>query len=281
MTTNYTTLLQHDVERILTPLADAERWQQRQLDALKHRLATEQGNAEALAGRLERLRASTGERLADGQNSFERYRRDLKKLTADLDTAKSMIESFVADLIPAKTRELAAAKARTQKALLDLAASHRPECENRMGEKIGLALAERDSYMSAVDAIAAGVGASFAGQNRTYPDGCCYQQDQYRSHMWLATSLTEAAFDPAAHARLPRHGPFLAPTPQEAPQEALGSTITTLDDSQDHLAPDNAPEADPCPRSDDPGMDRDMDMADEVPLVVRVDSPQGQERLLT
>ena len=290
MTVDYRNLLQSDVTRILTPLADAAREREKELAALTHRIGVERANAEALAGRLERLKGTATASLTSGQGGYEQYRRSLRKLTGELDASREMIRAMTDELLPQARRELDAARERVQQAVANLAEQHRPVCENAMGILIGAVVDERDAFMAAVDAIAAENGTSYAGQARIVPDGCFYAPDPQRKPYMTETSLSEGKYDPAISSfnRKPRgQCPTRASVPRQDPSQGPvgepGGTIPPPDDSQDPLevdsalahveaAPTHAPEApvvDTPAGSDgklarlhDPGADRDCDLGE-------------------
>jgi chromosome segregation ATPase len=166
---DYTSLIQPDVDKTIRLLADHVATLSKQLAGLQPRLQTEQGNVTALEGRLERLKASAGKKLTADQNAYEQYRRDLKKLTADLATSTEMVRAFSVELVPGKTTELAAARLKLRQALGALVESSKPSCEATMAKLLDAVAQERDAFMDAFAKVYREYGVAFDGGAKGIP----------------------------------------------------------------------------------------------------------------
>lgn len=219
---NYLAILTPAAEAAIWPLARKAAALEKQLAEIQRRAAGERQNIASTEARLEELKADAGERLTESAQSYGRFKTELRTLTARLETLREAVRMFNTELIPRKTGELAEARRAVEDALIGFVGENLTECERRMGELLGTVLAERDSFMVAVDAIATRyMGHELAGNKRTYPEPMHLRPDVYRPAMLVATTLNEAIFDSDAPRR---RGAYLTPPPApvtapEAPQD--------------------------------------------------------------
>ena len=284
MDMDYYATFKTEAAKTIKPLADSVRRLEKELERLRAQLTKEQGNAASFKQRLDTLKSLAGEKLTAGQNAYEKYRRDHRRLAGELGTSQAMVESFTDELIPAKERELSEARNKVQAALGDLAVAKRPVCEDCMAELLGQVLDERDSFVAAFDSLFGEYGGDFTGYHRVYPDGLHYRPDPSRADFLIATGLDENSVNSKSIRN--RRGDYLTP-PQEAAEAASSPQAAQAQNASDRRESDGQ-----SPDSTIAGQDG-TDAAEAGSPVLRagnepgdgteavaVDSPQGRANLL-
>jgi hypothetical protein len=246
---------------------------------------------QGLEERLEALKGLAGERLTDSQNSHASFLVAFKRMTANLAAAKEAVALFETELIPASERGLVEARARLQAGFLDFAAAQRPTCEAKMADLVGAVLAERDTFMAALDGLAADFGATFSGNARTYPDGVCYRPDTgpyCGAGRVILTALEEqvtSGDDPRCRRAYPTltppapEPPPAAPQAPETPQDGRGPSAEAPGPSADLGAPGTPVNVPPASGAVDVAgaEDVDLDGGAEFPAEVEVETEIGTE----
>jgi len=252
--TNYSEVLKDKAALVLRPLADAVQARERELAAIRKRLADETERAVGAESDLAVLKGDAALHLAVG--AFERFKTSLKKRQAILDASRETARLLADEITPQAERAFVVARRALQVGFLNFVVTSRPLCEVPMADLIGQALLERDAFMAALDLLAATYGATFTGSCRSYPDPAHLRSDPSpgRSGMAISTGLDERLVDASTisarrgdtllEGPRPPAGPPPPPAAPDMPQEApgvRGASDMTQEPSGDSRALEVAP----------------------------------------
>ncbi|MCX5653381.1 MAG: hypothetical protein NTY65_01850 [Planctomycetota bacterium] len=154
MTTNRTpeysnTKGRTEAETKLRPLAAKVAELSRHLAELQKRAAGEVANLGTAEETLAQLKSAAGAYLTDSPGAFDRFKTNLKRTTARVETLRESIGIFTTELVPGKERELEAARATLERAYRAFYKSQLPACESRMADLLAQVVVEHDAFLSA------------------------------------------------------------------------------------------------------------------------------------
>jgi len=248
---NYLDTLKTEAEQEIRPLADVVARREKELAAVMDRIKYETENVERAEAVLAAHKQTASVKIASATSGWREWENRLGRLKGDIASARAALEVLKSEVRPAAERDLATAKDAVQCALIDLVKSHLPEVEKEMAALIGNVLAERDEFMAAADFIFAEYGGDFTGARRLYPDGAALRADPLRSHLMIATGLSETPYDPMDPFR--SRSAYLPLTPPEATQDAPSVTSEPLANVElPQSGVPGVPEAAPKPLGDAP-----------------------------
>ncbi len=161
------------------------------------KLGKEKENCKALEQRLAKLKSLAGVRLTTGQNSAERYRRDLTRLERDLSTSRAIVGSYETEVLPVVEKELATAKGHLRECLLMVVEEVKPVCEKKLAELLGDVLDEQADFVLACEEIFQKCGADFDAKARAAVEPAAQhaRPDPQRTNFLIITSMTENRVD--------------------------------------------------------------------------------------
>lgn len=126
---------------------------QRQLTMLQRRLADEKESIPREQEHIDKLKASAGERVAEGDGEYLKLKTALKRREAALTASQEAVRLLERELIPNKAQELAGVRQKLTTELLELLLVKRKDVENAMAEHFDRLVAERDGFIEAAKSL--------------------------------------------------------------------------------------------------------------------------------
>jgi hypothetical protein len=168
---SYYETLKPETEKVVGKLSATVKNLAEQVQRIKKRLADEKNNSVRLAERIRELKSLAGESLTDDQNSYEKYRTSLKKLSVELETSDSMIKSLAEEILPGKQREFDAAQINLKSALTAYLLKSRPIADRQIRELLTEAIRVRQDFLDSFTKIFADYGLAFVDSFEEYSPG--------------------------------------------------------------------------------------------------------------
>jgi len=168
---SYYETLKPETEKVVGELFATTKNLNEQVQRIKKRLADEKNNSVRLAERIRELKSLAGESLTDDQNSYEKYRTSLKKLSVDLETSGSMIKSLSEEILPGKQRKFDAAQINLKRALTAYLLKSRPVADRQIRELLTEAIRVRQDFLDSFTKIFADYGLIFVDSFEEYCPG--------------------------------------------------------------------------------------------------------------
>jgi len=166
---SYLETLKNEAETKLKNLSAAVATLERQLAVLVKRAASEKDDLETATETLAQLKNEAGAYLTDGSNAFDRFKTNLKRTTARVETLRESIQIFDRELVPGKTRELMEAREKLATAFSGLYVAARPVCEAEMARLLDRVVVEHDEFMTAFEELRKVYGGSYSGHAPRVP----------------------------------------------------------------------------------------------------------------
>jgi len=160
-----------ETEKVVGELSASVKNLNEQVRRIKKRLADERNNSESLKDRLQKLKDLAGESLTDDQNSYEKYRTNLKKLTAELENSGVMIKSLSEEILPGKQRELNTARTNLANTLTAYLLKSRPAADARINKLLRECICVRQDFLNSFTKIFADCGLVFIDSDERYCPG--------------------------------------------------------------------------------------------------------------
>ena len=131
------------------------------LVAAQKNLDSEKSAEQSLSGHIERLKAKSSDFLTDDKMSFERFKKDLRKNTVDLEISQESIRILEGNIIPEKRKLLESTQKDLELTLRILTTETVAVAEKVIGDLLRQAEAERESFIDAVHQIHKDYGLTF------------------------------------------------------------------------------------------------------------------------
>ena len=222
---DYYSMLKTEAETTLRPLAAEVVKLDREVRAIQSRLEDEQRAVTEASDGLAALKDTAGLRLTAGRGSYERYRTNLSKANAALETSGEIVEALGAEILPAKQAALAEARIKLAQAMLAFATAKRALCEASMTALLAVVVEEADSFTAAMERFAQDYSApvpNVEGPRAASPR--LHKQDVHRRGLLGTPSIGFSRRPPTPAATVATPVPAPADTGQ-APEAAPDSSI--------------------------------------------------------
>jgi hypothetical protein len=211
-------------ETTIRPLAASVAALTKQLAVLVKRAASEKDDLATAAETLAQLKSAAGSYLTDSPGAFDRFKTNLKRTTARVETLRESIQIFDRELVPAKKAELAAARDQLQRATTAFYRDQLPACESRMADLMTQAVAERDAFVTAFQELGKVYGTSFNGPA---PVACHARLDEVKHTLTGRCWLTFKAAPPISAAQAAPVAPDTRATLPAVPVPTQPASVET------------------------------------------------------
>jgi len=217
-----------ETEKVVGKLSANVKTLAQQVRRITKRLADEKNNSVRLAERIKELKALAGESLTDDQNSYEKYRTSLKKLSVELETSDSMIKSLAEEILPGKQREFNTAAINLKSTLTAYLLRCRPMADARINGLLKECVGVRQDFLDSFTKIFADCGLVFIDSENRYCPG-----------PWSGEQLRDLCIDLGI--RISHAGTISMPTAAVEPQTTPEGTVTVSEAVSAPEVPQNEP----------------------------------------
>ena len=139
------------------------------LKNLKRKCGVEEGKAKGLRERKAKLELTCADALAKTQQGYEKCRTDLRRLAIDVDASVSMVDMFNDTVIPAKEREVRAAKIALETLVRSFLRDNKAKCESEMTALLAPVMAEKDKWQAYCEKLHTDNGITFRQDKELIP----------------------------------------------------------------------------------------------------------------
>lgn len=168
---SYYETLKPETEKVVGNLSASVKNLAEQVRRITKRLADEKSNSDGIKERIRQLKSLAGESLTGDQNTYEKFRTSLKKLSAELETSDSMIRSLSEEILPGKQRELNTALSDLTNTLTAYLLRTRPLADARINELLRECIGIRQDFLDSFTKIFADCGLVFIDSDSRYCPG--------------------------------------------------------------------------------------------------------------
>jgi hypothetical protein len=225
---SYYETLKPETEKVVGKLFASVKTLAEQVRRITKRLADEKNNSVRLAERIKELKSLAGESLSGDQNTYEKYRTNLKKLSVDLEMSDSMIKSLSEEILPGKKRELNTARTNLTNTLTAYLLKSRPIADAQINKLLRECICIRQDFLDSFTKIFADCGLVFIDSDSMYCPG-----------PWSGEQVRDLCIDLGIG--ISRAGTISMPTAAVEPQTTPEDTVTASEVVPAPEVPHNEP----------------------------------------